>query len=191
MLFDSPHSCPECNFNFNSSSPHYHFLLCTFSNSNKYSRLQLINKNISCLYTPPLLQHHILFSLSDLYNVEQSSSKYFISSSKFSSSDIYNCIEFQSRIGWNQFIRGRLTNSFRPSIQHYHAPNKQGKHIKVTSWYRKLTASLFLIHSPSWNDYCSVIYQYLSKEIIPPSKESILKLVTKYYSLYTNLPVTK
>ena len=48
MLFDSPHSCPQCNFNFNFSSPHYHFPLCTYSNSNKH-------------YTPPLLQHHIFF----------------------------------------------------------------------------------------------------------------------------------
>ena len=99
FLFDSPHSCPHYNLTFTSSSPHDRFLICSSSKPNKHSRLQLITKNLFRLNTPPFLQHHVLFSLSKLYNVEQSSSKYSISSSKFSSNNIYKCIESQTMIG--------------------------------------------------------------------------------------------
>ena len=63
MLFYSPRSCSHCNLNLNSFLPHDHFLLCSSSNSNKHSRLQLITKHLSCLHIPPLLQQHIIFPL--------------------------------------------------------------------------------------------------------------------------------
>lgn len=181
MLFHSPHSSPHCNVNFTSFSSHDNFLICSSSESNKYSRFQLIAKTLSRLYTPLLLQQH--FPLSNFCNVEQSLSKYFISLSKFSSSDIYNCIESQLRIRQTHFVWGRLTHSFRPIIQKYYSLNKLGKKFKVASWYRKLTASLHTINFSFCNDYCSAICQSPSKKIMLPTKESILKLVTKNYSL--------
>ena len=60
MLFYSPRSCSHCNLNLHSFLPHDHFLLCSSSNSNTHSRLQLITKHLSRFHTPPLLQQHII-----------------------------------------------------------------------------------------------------------------------------------
>ena len=94
-------------------------------------------------------------------------------------------------IGWNHFIRGRLSTTFSSIIHKYYSTNKLGNKFKVSSWYRKLTVSLFQIHSTSWNTFCSSIYIAPTKEIQPPAKESLIILIHKYYKKCTELPATK
>ena len=91
-------------------------------------------------------------------------------------------------IGWNHFLRGRLSTAFSPIIRKYYSTNKLGKAFKVSSWYRNLTVSLFQIHSTSWNTFCYIVP---SKEIQPPTKESLITLIHKYYKKCTELPTAK
>ena len=66
----------------NSHSPllpsYNYFISCSSFSTNKHSRLQTINKTLSSLYTPPLLQQYIIISHSKVYNVEFSPFKYSI-----------------------------------------------------------------------------------------------------------------
>ena len=124
MLFDSPHRCLYCKITFTSSSAHDNFLTCPSTSSNEYIRLRSINTTLSTLHTPPLLQQHVFYSLSKVYNIELSSSKYSIFSLTYSSSEVFQCIQSRSLIGWNHFIRRRISKSFSPIINEYYTTNK-------------------------------------------------------------------
>ena len=89
MLFTYPNSCPYCKSPFTPSSPHDHFLTCSNSSLDKETRLNSIQKTLSTLHTPPLLQQHILLSLSKVYNINLSPSKYSPPPSIYASSEIY------------------------------------------------------------------------------------------------------
>ena len=80
-IFEPSHSCPYCKISFNPFSPHDHFLTFPSSSSDKHSLLQSINKTISTLHTPSLLQQHIRLSLSKIYNINLCPSKYSLFSS--------------------------------------------------------------------------------------------------------------
>ena len=80
-LFEPSHSCPYCKISFTPSSPHDHLLTFTSSSSDKNSLLQSLNKTISTLHTPSLLQQHIRLSLSKIYNINLCPSKYSLFSS--------------------------------------------------------------------------------------------------------------
>ena len=80
---------------------------------------------------------------------------------------------------------------FVPSFNNNILTKKLEKQYKATAWYRGIITSLFQINSTSWNEYCSLIYKPPSKEIIAPAKESLLKLVAKYYISCTDLSISK
>ena len=95
MIFKSPQPCTYCKLSFTSSFPHGHFLTCSSSSSIKNPHLSSINNSLSWMHTPPLLQQHILLSLSKLYNIYLYPSKHSLSSSIYNTSEVYQYIKPQ------------------------------------------------------------------------------------------------
>ena len=89
MVFESSHLCPYCKVLFIFSTPREYFLSFSSSSSTKHSRLNSINKTLSPLDTPPLLQQHIFLSLSKFYNIDFCSTKYSHPSPMYASSEVY------------------------------------------------------------------------------------------------------
>ena len=52
----------------------------------------------------------------------------------------------QTSIGWEHFIRGRLSLSFTPIIADYYRANKLGRRFPAKKWFTTVIASLLDIH---------------------------------------------
>ena len=87
-------------------------------------RLTSIEKELNKLHTPPNLRNLIVTQLKCFYHNTPTK--------KFSPEQIERCeitksIALQHQIGWQHFIRGRLTLSYIPIVKKYHRCNKLGQ----------------------------------------------------------------
>ena len=90
----------------------------------------------------------------------------------------------QTSIGWEHFIRGRLSLSFTPIIADYYRANKLGRRFTTKKWFSAVIASLFDIHQQAWREFCSATTRTNStNKITFPPKKTLLCLVETYYKL--------
>ena len=90
----------------------------------------------------------------------------------------------QYSIGWNCFIRGRLSKLYKlykPNITKYYKTNKLGGKYEVTAWMKNIIQGLRNIHLDDWFFFCRYIFDSENGTIGEPTKITLLKLVTKYY----------
>ena len=108
------------------------------------------------------------------------------------SESITKIAEAQSEIGWNHFIRGRISKTFKPQLAYYFKTNKLGKRYYVQSWYSKVIAGLWSIHLTEWRHFSSAIRGGDNKSKDKATiKPTLLKLVRKYYIASKPLPKYK
>ena len=83
-------------------------------------------------YTHPSIFNHIIIKIKDYYKIEIHDSKFkqIPLVSDYNSSKLDELLTSQNSIGWNQFIRGRLSKLFKPLITKYYKKNKLGKKYK-------------------------------------------------------------
>ena len=93
----------------------------------------------------------------------------------------------QDSIGWEHFIRGRLSLSITPIIANYYRANKLGRRFAAKKWFTAVIASLFDIYQQAWIDFCSATTRNSSTGNIASPKKTLLCLVEKYYQLSGNL----
>ena len=90
----------------------------------------------------------------------------------------------QDSIGWEHFVRGRLSLSFTPIIADYYRANKLGRRFTTKKWFSTVIASLFEIHQQAWGEFCSATSRTDStNKISSPQKKTLLCLVESYYKL--------
>ena len=108
------------------------------------------------------------------------------------SESITKIVASQSEIGWNHFIRGRISKTFKPQLAYYFKTNKLGKRYCVNSWYSKVISGLWAIHLTEWRHFSSAIHggdnKIKDKATIKPT---LLKIVRKYYIASKVLPKYK
>ena len=86
----------------------------------------------------------------------------------------------QISIGWEHFIRGRITSSLDPVIDTYYRINVLGCRLKSFSWYRKIIQSLWKFHHTAWIEYCDTVHSSTKLNIpLSPTKNAFLTLVEK------------
>ena len=61
----------------------------------------------------------------------------------------------QDSIGWEHFIRGRLSLFFTPIVVDCYRANKLGRRFSTKTWFTAVIASLFNIHHQAWKEFCS------------------------------------
>ena len=79
----------------------------------------------------------------------------------------------QDSIGWEHFVRGRLSLSFTPIIADYYRANKLGRRFTTKKWFSTVIASLFEIHQQAWGEFCSATSRTDSTNKIPSPKKKL------------------
>ena len=81
----------------------------------------------------------------------------------------------QDSIGWEHFVRGRLSLSFTPIIADYYRANKLGRRFTTKKWFSAVIASIFDIHQQAWGEFCSATSRTDSThKIASPKKNSLV-----------------
>ena len=93
----------------------------------------------------------------------------------------------QDSIGWEHFIRCRLSLSFTPIITDYYRANKLRRRFTAKKWFTAVITSLFDIHQQAWIDFYSATTRTSSTSNIYSPKKTLLCLVEKYDQLSGNL----
>ena len=191
MQFGLKHPCPHCKIEFDQNSDHDHFLTCLMSEDQKFKRIKKIELVMLQLNTPPDLRQQILHRISQCYQRIQKDKQ---QNTLPPSEDVETtqCLDLQNDIGWNHFIRGRITSAFRPIVQQYYSSNKLGRTFKGTRWEKQMITSLLNIHIEEWIENCSITH--LPSPGIKnsaPVHSTLIALIKQYYKLSTNLPRTK
>ena len=102
--------------------------------------------------------------------------------SNCNSRELDKLLSYQNSIGWNNFIRGRLTKHFKSSITKYYKTNKLGKKYEATTWMKNIIQGVWNIHLDDWSFFCRSIFDSGNGTIgVPITKKTLLQLVTKYY----------
>ena len=141
------------------------------------------------LNTPPDLLSMILYHTSRYYQVEYSAQP---TNRIESSEEMFRSIESQKNIDWNHFVRGRITTLFQPVVRSYFRRNKLPPKFSGRYWSRHMIKELFNIHHEEWQTYCSTIHEPVPNlKNSAPVRESLLILVSKYFTLSYNLPTSK
>ena len=103
---------------------------------------------------------------------------------------LWTCCYFQPNqdtIGWEHFIRGRMSHSFSPIVASYHYDNKISHRFTSQKWYSSVIVALFDIHQQAWIEFCSTTTRKSSTKNIASPKKTLPRLVENYYSLSTSL----
>ena len=133
MQFGLKHPCPHCKIVFDYNSDHDHFLTCLKSEDQNFKRIQKIELVMLQLNTPPDLRQQILHRISQYYQrIQKGKQQNTLPPSE--DTEITQCLDLQNDIGWNHFIRGRITSAFRPIVQRYYSSNKLRRTFKGTRW---------------------------------------------------------
>ena len=77
----------------------------------------------------------------------------------------------QHTIGWEHFIRGRLSLSFIPIVDSYYHINKLGRRFTSNKWLTAVIASHFEIHQQAWIEFYSANTRKSSTEYIVSPKQ--------------------
>ena len=105
---------------------------------------------------------------------------------------MYNSIESQKNIGWNHYLRGRITKIFQSVVRSYFRRNKLPPKFSGRYMSHYMIKALLTLHHEEWQIYYSIIHEpvpHIKKSA--PVKESHLILVSKYFILSYNLPISK
>ena len=180
MMFEYKHRCPFCTMSATSDTDYDHFLTCAFTLQFKNKRLTSIFLKLEKLHTPPFLRDIIINSIDKYYNnglvddiIESSSTTY--------QKEINKCAHLQQRIGWEHFLRGRISTSFHTPINRYYRQNHLGKRYTSSFWFRSIVNFLLGLHHHAWINYCNIIHNPDEIiRIITTAKSTLLNLVNKY-----------
>ena len=187
-MFDLKHRCPYCRLLPDSTTDHDHFLTCHHSKKQKDTRITTLNNRLDRLNTPPSLRNMILHHVNNYYNNDLLPDLITTPTNLI----LDDCIKKQTIIGWEHFIRGRLTLSFHPILNKYYRSNKLGRRFKSATWYRTIIRALWQLHQQAWLDYCNIIHTPPKSTTLPsPAKITLLALVEKYILESSILPKHK
>ena len=152
-------------------------------------RLTSIEKALYKLHTPPKLRNLILAQLKCFLSQYANNKN---SPEQIERCEITKSIALQHQIGWQQFIRSRLTLSYIPIVNKYYRHNKLGQKYTANRWMKGITLILLNLHTDDWRNYCSLIHSpFPNVKQSTTALSTLLTLVTKYYSLSKNLPYTQ
>ena len=113
---------------------------------------------------PSYSLEHDLYHTSHYYQIESTAQpKHLIGSNEA----IYNSINSQKNIGWNPFLRGRITKIFQPVVRSYFRRYKLSAKFSGRYWSKHIIKALLTLHHEKWQIYCSIIH-----EPVPHTKNS-------------------
>ena len=153
-MFELKHHCPYCRLFPDSNTDHDHFLTCINSRHQKEMRLKTLIIRLETLNTPPPLRTMIINNVKNYYNND-----FFLDLVNSNTNLIFDdYTNKQTSIGWEHFIRGRLTSPFNPVINKYYRSNKLGRRFKSSTWYRNMIRFTWQLHHKAWLEYCDTIH---------------------------------
>ena len=82
----------------------------------------------------------------------------------------------QYSIGWNCFIRGRLSKLsklFKPNIIKYYKTNKLGGKYEVTAWMKNIIQGVWNIYHDVWSFFCRSTFDFGNETIGKPTIKSL------------------
>ena len=79
----------------------------------------------------------------------------------------------QDTIGWDHFIRGRISISFTPIVATYFRIKKLGRRFTTKKWFTAVIAFLFEIHQQAWLEFCSTSTRTSSTNKIASPKKKL------------------
>ena len=98
----------------------------------------------------------------------------------------------QSIFSFKVFPPLLISSSFQPVVRSYFRRNKLPPKFSGRYWSRHMIKELFNIHHEEWQTYCSTIHEPVPNlKNSAPVRESLLILVSKYFTLSYNLPTSK
>ena len=179
-MFEYKHRCPFCTLTSTPNIYHDHFLTCAFIIASKNKHLTSLFLKLEKLHTPPFLRDTIINAIDKYYNnglvddiLEQSSTSY--------NKESNQCTHLQQSIGWEHFLRGKISTSFYSPINFYYRSNHIGKRFTSSFWFRSLIFFLWDLHHHTWLHYCNSIHTPdKTIRIITTLKATLLNLVDKY-----------
>ena len=139
--------------------------------------MKTLTNRLDKLNTPTPLRNTIIHHVNNYYNSD------FLPDLHNTTTNLLldECMNKKTSIGWEHFIRGRLTSSFHPVINHYYRSNKLGHRFKSSNWYRNIIRFIWQLHHKAWLDYCDTIHVPPKITTLPsPAKNTLLALVEKY-----------
>ena len=128
IQFTLEHTCPYCHQTQTNKTPHDHFLLCNDQKINKTTRIEKVRFILSKLHTPPKIKQIILTNISSYYNNFIETKSPIINNEQYTIEE-QPIINKQNAIGWDHFVRCRITSAFHISIKQCYRNNKLGKYL--------------------------------------------------------------
>ena len=180
MMFEYKHRCPFCQLNSTPNTDHDHFLTCALTRDSKNKRLTSLRLKLEKLHTPPFLRDSIINAIDKYYNNGLVDDITASCSTSFKR-EINNCTYLHQCIGWEHFLRGRISTSFHSPINYYYRSNHLGKRFTSSFWFLPLITFLWDLHHNAWLNYCNSIHTPdKTIHIITTAKSTLLNLVDIY-----------
>ena len=92
------------------------------------------------------------------------------------------CYEAQTRIGWNHFIRGRITGEMKTLIKQETRIKKPTTHFTSDWWLRKTIEIMIDTHLVSWKSYNALKHKHLQNPFDFRATINRLTTMSKNYS---------
>ena len=90
------------------------------------------------------------------------------------------CIQSRSTIGWEHFVRGRVSKTFYQVISYYYSQNKMSKKLTTENSYSQIIHQSITIRKNNWLKFCTLIDEPIHT-VEPSSTRAILiQLITTY-----------
>ena len=162
MMFELKYHCPHCRLFPDSTTNHDHFLTCFDSRQQQTKKIANLRSRLDKLHTPPPIWDLLINHEDNYYNYEL----YFHLPSTPTNPTFIDGIAKQTSIGWEHFIRDRITSSLHPVINTYYRINKLGRRFKFSSWYRNIIHHLWYLYHTAWIEYCDTVHSSTKLNIL-------------------------
>ena len=176
-MFELKYRCLHCILRPDSATNHDYFFTCIDSRQQKTKRIVILKSRLDKLHTHHTIIYLLIHYVDNCYNHELHHDL----PSTTTSPVFLNYIAKQTAIGWEHFVRGKITSFLHPVINTYYRINKLRRRFTFSSWYRDIIQYSWQLHLAAWIEYCDANHSSTNLNIIPsPAKITLLTLVEKY-----------
>ena len=174
MNFDIPHKCKYYKETESNTTPHDQFLQCHQPNTIKTKILFLIYDKLLTTSTPQSIVTIKIQRLTSYYNGQDTTDILHFKNNELS------ITQHQNAIGWDNFVRGRISKTFLKVITSHYKQNKM-KQLPI-SWTSIVVGNIIDIHLDTWKDRFQDIHGlHIGNKEYSSNKDDLLATVKVYY----------
>ena len=142
--------------------------------------LRTLKQNLSLIGTYPILTEAVIHYIKSWMRQEEPKFLFRLLPYVPSQQKLIHAINEQTKIGWNQFLRGRITTKWREAQQLFHAQTR------LNTWIKKFITKIMAVNQTIWDVRNSLLYGTGTNKT-KKARGRLIPTITTYYKTYKNL----